>query len=355
MLIQGEPLFTNFFIVLVGPPGVGKTRALRIGKEMLSNLRDFKLSPNSLTREKLIDNLASSTKVTTDASGKLVTQTAYTCILDELSTFIRHKDFSLMTDLTDFFDCPKVWRYETLSRGEQTIENLFLSLIGGITPKSIQANWGEAAIGMGFTARLNFVYSEDSKAIDLFGVQSEPDYSTLITDLQSIYELNGRFKVTPEAAKILQSWVSAGMPPIPADTRFAEYNPRRSIHWLKLCMVYSVAASNSLIIDVPHVERARETLLEAEGMLPLVFEHLGANPLLAALNNIHKWLKIEYGINREPIIEQRIRRKLMADVPPQYVDAAIQELVSSGLCTVQPTARGRAYTPVMTRTGIDDV
>jgi hypothetical protein len=355
LLIQGEPLFTNFYVVLVGPPGVGKTRALRIGKDLLSTLKDFRLSPNSLTREKLIDNLASSTKVSTDATGALTAQTAYTCFLDELSTFIRHKDYSIMTDLTDFFDCPKIWRYETLSRGEQTVENLFLTIVGGITPKSIQANWGEAAIGMGFTARLNFVYSEDSKAIDLFGVQSEPDYTRLIADLKSIYDLHGRFKVTPEAAKILQSWVSEGMPPMPADTRFAEYNPRRSIHWLKLCMVYSVAESNSLIIDVNHVERARETLLEAESMLPLVFEHLGQNPLLSALNNIHKWLKIEYGVNREPIIEQRIRRKLMTDVPPQYVDAALQELVSSGLCTVQPTSRGRAFVPVMTRSGVDDV
>lgn len=260
-----------------------------------------------------------------------------------------------MTDLTDFFDCPKTWRYETLSRGEQTVENLFLTIAGGITPKSIQANWGEAAIGMGFTARLNFVYSEDSRAIDLFGVQEEPDYTTLIADLKSIYALNGRFRVTPDAAQLLQSWVSAGMPPIPADTRFAEYNPRRSIHWLKLCMVYSVAESNDLIITAAHAERARETLLEAEAMLPLVFEHLGQNPMLAALNSIHKWLKIEYGVNREPIIEQRVRRKLMADVPPQYVDAALQELVASGLCTVSPTSRGRAFIPVMTRTGIDDV
>lgn len=341
--------------MLVGPPGVGKTRALRFGKQLLSELRDFKLSPNSLTREKLIDNLANSTKITPDAAGKLTSQTAYACFLDELSTFVRRHDFSFMTDLTDFFDCPKTWRYETLSRGEQTIDNLFLTIAGGITPKSIQNNWGEAAIGMGFTARLNFVFSEESRPIDLFGIQSEPDFSALSADLAHIYDLRGRFSVTAEAAKLLQTWVSNGMPPIPADSRFADYNTRRSLHWIKLCMVYCAAAGNSLIIDASHVERARETLLEAEAALPFVFEHLGQNPMLAALNDVHKWLKIEFAVAREPIIEQRVRRKLMADVPPQYVDAALTELVSSGLCTAAFTQRGRAFTPVMTRTGIDDV
>ena len=355
LLIQGEPLFCNFYVALVGPPGVGKTRALRLGTKMLTQLKDFKLSPNSMTPQKLIDNLAQSTKVKPDADGVIHTQTAYACFLDELSTFIQHKDYGFMTYLTDFFDCPKVWRYETISRGEQTIENLHLTIAGGITPKSIQANWGEAAIGMGFTARLNFVFSEDSKPIDLFSVNEEPDYAGLVADLQSIYNLQGRFRVTPEAAKLLQSWVSSGMPPIPADTRFAEYIPRRSIHWLKLCMVYSIAESNDLIIDVRHAEQARQTLLEAEGLLPFVFEHIGQNPLLTAINSIHKWMKIEFMATREPLPEARIRRRLMIDVPPQYVDAALNELVSTQLCTVALTAKGKVYTPSLTRTGVEDV
>lgn len=355
LLIQGEPLFANFFIALVGPPGVGKTRAIRFGKNLLSTLKDFRLSPNALSKEKLIDNLAAATKIAPDANGVLHTQTAYACILDELSTFITHKDYAFMTNLTDFFDCPKVWRYETLSRGEQTIENLFLTLLGGITPKNIQANWGEAAIGMGFTARLNFIFSEEAKTIDLFSQTAEPDFGPLADDLKQIHSLRGRFSVTKDAAKYLQSWVTEGMPPIPADTRFAEYNPRRSIHWLKLCMVYCAAAGNDLIIEVEHAERAKETLLEAEALLPFVFEHIGQNPMLAALNDIHKWLKIEYLATREPIVETRLRRKLMQNIPPQYIDAALQELVNSGLCKISFTTAGKAYTPEITRTGVDDV
>jgi hypothetical protein len=348
LIIQGERLFPNFYTILVGPPGVGKTRAIRFGTKLLSGLRDFALSPDALTREKLIDNLAQATKTVTLPTG-FEMHTAYACFLDELSTFIRANDIDFMTLLTALFDCPKVWTYDTLGRGQTRFENLFLTLCGGITPKSIQRNWGEGAIGMGFTARLNMIYSEEAKPLDLFGMKQEVDLSTLQFDLQTIHALNGRISVTKEAAKELQTWVSGGMPPIPADSRFAEYNPRRSIHWLKLCIVYSVAESNELVITSEHVARAKQTLLEYEEVLPLAFEHMGQNPLLHAINSVHTWLKIEYGVAKQPIIEARVRRRLLQDVPPQYLESALKELVESGMATTTALTKGKGYIPVITK------
>lgn len=349
LVIQGEKLFCNFYTILVGPPGVGKTRAIRPGSKLLSTLKDFTLSPNKMSPEKLIDNMSNRGRVITSPDGKIEVQTAYACFLDELSTFIRANDLDFMTLLTDLFDCPRTWSYQTMSRGDSKLENVHLSICGGITPKSIQRNWGEGAIGMGFTARLNLIYSEDSTPIDLFGQVQEADLSSFAYDLSTIYSLQGNFQVTNSAKKELQEWVTAGMPPIPADTRFAEYNPRRSIHLLKLCMVYSVAESNALIITSEHVAKARETLLEYEAVLPLVFEHMGQNPMLSALTNLHQWLKIEYGLTKKPIIEARLRRKLLTDVPPQYLEATLREFVDSGMATVTPTATGKGYTPIMTR------
>lgn len=348
LLIQGEPLFPNLYTVLVGPPGVGKTRAIRFGSRLLSTLRDFKLSPDALSKEKLIDNLADACATVQTPEG-FTTQTAYACFLDELSTFIKAQDIDFMTLLTALFDCPKAWHYHTISRGEKKIDNLILSICGGITPKSIQRNWGEGAIGMGFTARLNLIYSEEAKTIELFGQKTETDLSHLSHDLQTIYKLHGRMKVTSEAAKELQSWVSKGMPPIPADSRFAEYNPRRSLHWLKLCMIHSVATSNELIITSEHVAAAKRDLLEYEAVLPLAFEHMGQNPMLHAITALHTWLKIEHAILRGPIPEGRLRRKLLQDIPPQYIDAALREFVEGGYASVTLLQTGKGYIPIQTK------
>jgi len=354
IVIQGERLFPNFYTVLVGPPGVGKTRALRPCKALLANLPNFTLAPSALTKEKLIDNLTKSGKVYAGPDGMPAVETAYACFLDELSTFIKHKDYDFMTNLTDMFDCPAVWEYETIGRGSQRVENLFLTIAGGITPKSIQTNWGEAAIGMGFTARLNMVYSEEITPIDIFAQTEEPDWSSLQHDLQQINETAGRFNITREAGEYLRKWIIEGMPPIPADSRFSEYNPRRSIHWLKLCMVYSIAESDSHVITLPQVERAKETLLEAEQLLPLAFEQIGQNPLLGAINALHRWMKIEYTMRREPLHESRLRRKLLSDVPPQYVDTVLQELISSKLAKLVISQSGKMYIPEITRMGLDE-
>lgn len=348
MLVQGEPLYCNFYTILVGPPGVGKTRAIRIGTRLLDDLQNFKRSPDSLTREKFIDLLAKAISVDIDQNGNVISQTAYACFLDELSTFIRAHDLEFMTILTAMFDSPKVWLYDTLSRGQTKIENLVLSICGGITPKSIQRNWGEGAIGMGFTARLNMVFSEEAKPINIFGAKSEVKLNDHLHDLQEIYKLSGPMHATPGASQMLQEWVSAGMPPIPADSRFAEYNPRRSIHWLKLCMACSVAESNNLIIAEHHVEQARKILLEQEKVLPLAFEHMGQNPMLEALKSIHTWMKVEYGLHKQPLPEARLRRKLLQDIPPQYIEPTLSELVNSGMAVVTLGQKGKLYVPVNT-------
>lgn len=348
ILIQGEPLFCNLYTVLVGPPGVGKTRSIRIGQKLLSQVSDLALSPDAVTQQKFLGLLSAATKVV-PANGEMLTQTAYACFLDELSTFIKARDVDFMTVLTNLYDCPKVYSYQTLGRGDCRLENVFITICGGITPKSIQRNWGEDAIGMGFTARLNMIFSEDTKPINLFSISKEPDFTSFVDDLREIYDMQGAFRVTEDAARELQTWVSAGMPPMPADTRFAEYNPRRSIHWLKLCMAYSAAESSDLIITRSHVEAARQTLLEAESFLPLCFEHLGQNPMLSALNSTHQWLKIEYGVSKAPIPESRIRRKLLADVPPQYIEAALNELLNSGMMKLVASSAGKAYVPIMIR------
>jgi hypothetical protein len=119
-------------------------------------------------------------------------------------------------------------------------------------------------------------------------------------------------------------------------------------------MVYSISESDSHIITLPQVERAKETLLEAEQLLPLAFEQIGQNPLLGAINALHRWMKIEYTMRREPLHESRLRRKLLSDVPPQYVDTVLQELISSKLAKLVITQSGKMYIPEITRMGLDE-
>jgi hypothetical protein len=346
-ILNGGTIFPNLFVALVGPPGLGKTLAISPVRNMLARIETVKLSPAKLSAEKFIGLLSKTTRIIPLEKDPFFSQSAYAVFLSELSTFIRPNDIDFMTVLTDLYDCPTSWTYATIARDSERLENVFLSILGGITPKALAANFGSASIGMGFTARVNMIFSEDFKAPDLFGVQELPDMQTYQEDLQHMATLSGCFKFSRETMEEFQSWVSSGMAPIPSDGKLQEYLPRRWLHLAKLCMIYSIAESDRLFIELHHYKKAKQTLLEAEAVLHQALEYMGSSNVIEALRNVHSWMMAEYNKTKSAISETKLKHKLLFDVPPQNLNSTIIELVSSGYATVVGTGPDRKYIPVL--------
>lgn len=327
-------MYPNLYTLLVGPPGVGKTTAIREAREIIARSAAINLSPPMLSKEKFINLFSLQTKGEPFGAGMLI-HSSYSVLLDEFTVFLRPSDNEMMTLLVDLYDCPPIWTYSTLNRKDDfRIENAALTILGGVTPKTLAESFGPSAIGMGFTARLMMIYSEDIEKVDLFKVTHIPDISDLVEDLLSITRMIGEFKIDSAAAALAEEWHSAGCPPLPRDSRFAEYNPRRPIHWLKMGMLISASKSSSKVILKEDLEEARDMLLEAEKWMPLALENFGQNPLAGAIKSIHKSSLIEFRINGKPIPEHRIRRMLMQDIPVQYHDEAINALLNGGWLTL---------------------
>ena len=343
--LNGGTIYPNLFIVLVGGPGIGKSQAINPSRSLISQLTHVALSPARLTPEKFIQLVSKSFKMIPTPDNPYYTQSAYAAFISELSTFIQPNDKALMTVLTDFFDCPKTWTYATLSRDADRIENLYLTLLGAITPKALAENFGTAAFGMGFTSRLNIIFSDEFKAPQLFAPRAKIPLEDLLEDLKLMHSLSGEFTFDDDAAEELQDWVSGGCLPAPGDGRLAEYLPRRWLHLSKLCMVYSACRGSDLRITQTDYRKAKATLLEAEVHLPRALEFLGANTAMEAIRNTHMWLKAEYSVRKAAIPEMQLKRKLLADINPMQLNSTILEMVQSGLMTVQGAGSERSYIP----------
>ena len=226
MRLNGSQIFPNLYVMLCGGPGIGKSQAMNPCRNMLSKLEHMSLSPARVSPEKLIQLVAKSLRTFPLGSNPFFTQSAYAAFLSELSTFIRPKDNDIMTMLTDWFDCPTTWTYGTIARDLDRIENLCFTMIGGITPKALAENLGHAAFGMGFTARLNIIFSNDYKPPQLFAQTQAPDLEPFTQDLMRIQQMNGDFRFAPEAAAELQEWVDGGMQPAPSDGRLDRKSTR---------------------------------------------------------------------------------------------------------------------------------
>lgn len=335
--LHGRPLYPNLYVILVGPPGVGKGRAITEARERLSKLNNLRVSPAMLSPQKFFHNIGESTK----ADG-LDLVASYAVLIDELSTFIpaTFKDPTLINLLTDFFDCPKIRSYETLSRAAAQAENIYLTMLCGTTPKSLSEIFGKSTSGLGFVSRTNFIYSEQSSRLDIFSADKNHDWKLLDGSLSSIASLRGEISFVPLAGQAVQDWLDSGMEPRITEPRLEEYNARRAMHFIKLCMLYAVARK-SLEVDLSDVEEAKETLLEAEKDMLNAFSYMGANPVLEAINHTAAWLQSEFTARQSPIPEAAIKRRLLQEIAPQYIKSTLQELIEAGFAKKQ----GTGYVP----------
>lgn len=331
-MIRGRKLYLNLYTFLVGPPGSGKTTAVIAARELLTRVQSIKLAPSKVTPEKFI-NLLSKSNAVEVKDGAVQQHVSFAVFCNELGVFVRPGDRDFTFILTDMYDCPDVFSYETITRGQDKIENLYINLIGGITPVSLASVIGDESIGMGFTARIFFIYAAAPTITDPFDVPLGSDAGPLVHDLELINMLGGHFSFSPDAMAAVREWYAKDLAPAPADPRFAEYNPRRLTHWIKLSAIRSASRSQDKIIEAIDCAKAKADLLEAEKFMPAAFSALGANPLNVAVQNAHKWLMIQAAITKQAVPESALRAQLMKDVPIQYLDTAVEAMLNGGLAS----------------------
>lgn len=332
VVLRGRQLYLNLFTFLVGPPGTGKSTAIEQARDIVVQIPSIKLSPTKVTAEKFI-NLMSKAVDVKIMNGTPFQHTSFSAFCSELAVFINPGDRTFTTTLTDLYDCPAYFAYETISRGKDAIENTFLNIAGGITPTMLASIITDNTIGMGFSARVLCIYAKEGTKTDPFGIPTVEENRAFLHDLELVYMLKGEFTLTLPAMTMMREWYNEDMPPVPADSRFAEYNPRRFTHWLKLSAIRCASRSDEMIISAEDVSKAKADLLEAESFMPDAFASIGANPINTALEHTRQWMMITYAANKKGIVESELRKRLMTQIPLPYVDQAIDMLISSGHAT----------------------
>jgi len=337
------------YTFLVGPPGIGKTTAIRFVRELLQTIPRLHLAPPKITKEKFIQLLAGAMKLDQDIES--MTHSSYSCLLDEVATFLNPGDNEFLTALTDFYDCPVHWEYSLISRNPVNVEYAYVSILGGLTPRMLAEIFGQRSLGMGFTSRVLFVYSEDFVEVEPFPDFEAPTFSSLAEDISKIHNLRGEFKLSTEAQAFARAWRKAKMVPFPSDSRFDEYLPRRFMHWMKLSLIVSAGRRDSRLITIEDVEFTKALLLEAEETMPLALEHMGQNPMVEASYRVLRWALVEYSTNgKQAIHEKHIRTKLLqGGISPQYLESTFQSMVTSGTFVLDSgTYPNRHFRPVKT-------
>ena len=100
-------VFPNMYVVLVGPPGVKKTTAIRIATNLVSSNPDIHISADATTREALIKAMkdAQQTISFEGSEMKIGFHSSLTIVSEELSVFLGKENHALLSFLTNLYDC----------------------------------------------------------------------------------------------------------------------------------------------------------------------------------------------------------------------------------------------------------
>jgi len=326
--------FPNMYIVLVGPSGSRKGTALKPLWRLLNKM-PIHLASQTSTREAFILQMKDSQTIETNMlTGEVITHTSLTILAEELNVFLNADDKPLLEDLTDWYDCKEVWVRRTKTQGVDTLNNVWLTIIGATTPEKLSFMPHDSIAG-GLAGRMIFVYESHKGRTEPEPIDEFPQlFLDLTHDLEIIASLSGEFQRTDEYRKIYADWYrgSDENPPF-RESILAGYVDRRAIHAQKLSMLHSAARSSELVLRKEDIEQAIESLMEVEQKMQYAFAGVGQNKMAWVTRQLQLKLK-ERG------------RIAIKDVHSEFMQQAGYQEISNVLLSLRAMRICRAVYPL---------
>lgn len=307
--------FPNFYIIFVAPPGIAtKSSTANVGMRLLRDVEGVIMGPSSMTWQGLVLGLQKAQRLVAindtgdPLTSQYVAQSAITCEVSELGTFLDPKNGELTSVLIDLWDGKETpWERWLATKDDTKIENPWINIIAGTTPSWLRENASESMIGGGLASRVIFVYADKKKRTVAY-LEDEiqlDDYhfreSELLHDLNEIGNLRGRFNMTKEAFEFGRSWYDAlwNSPESHlTDEEFQGYRARKQTHVHKVAMVLCAAAGDSMLIDKTTLDLATKLMSGVEYDMHKVFASIGNSSTSKHVNTILTYLRIYSKLKR---------------------------------------------------------
>lgn len=301
--------FPNLYVLLVAPPGVGKTSAIKVAEDLWSEVKGLHTAPDSMTAASMLDALGEAHRVIV-REGKPVAE-YHSLILpaDEFSVFCPAYDLEFLGRLNKIYDNPRRLRVRRkYLKEEVNILHPQLNILSGAQPGLLASLLPEEAWSMGFTRRLLMIYAGSGPQVELFA--TGPDRGDLraeiVKRLAALAAMFGKMYWESDAARKIVEWHRAGGPPKPTHSKLSHYCSVRTQHVAKLCMVASASRAADYRITLADVDRALSWLLQAELLMPDIFREMVGKSDGDVIRELHFFLWRLWSRDKKPLHESRL-------------------------------------------------
>ena len=345
---RGSKLYPNIYTLLIGPSGIGKGgaigHALRILKA--ANLDPpINLYRGSTTHAHLEDVLGKPKRQTIeDEEGEEREELVYPSahlwlIMDELANNLgdiklAERFIKMMTELfTGDYDMSG----GTRTHGARKIESPSVNWFAGTTVDWLFDVLSRKEVFSGATARM-FVCFREYQDVRFAEPESPPDYDEvlkhLIGKIRLLSVMEGPFRFTNKAQKIKNNWYMSR--PRPAEDELLAAWKRGDDLVIKLCMIFSMADSDDLIIRPHHFMKARSTFDNAFKDLDLLMDLACGTKEKEEVKLVEQIIKTEGKLNRTKLSKKVYKRGILSP----KLDMIVKDIEARGKIKITTTKTG---------------
>jgi hypothetical protein len=351
-------VYPNMFTLLVAPPAVGKSIAIRQIANMLRATELVNLAPDSVSYASLVDSLAMSAVDKDITAEKAVQQMLSKPINREGGTYMGicasefgvlcpENNLQFMNVLNILYDCEDVYeeRKRTTLKDGMKIDRPGIGLIAGIQPGFMSEVFNDKTFQMGFASRLIFAYADEIISSSMFeGEGLDPEkLKKLIRDLTTIASLTGEMKWTLPAQQMFDFIRNDQMPhSIVDNSNFIHYNGRRPLHLMKLVMNVSAGRTNTLEVTEDDVGHAFELLKEVEAPMGKVVQGMEYGADQQVQDDTFKYVfRLYMASDKKPVALSQIKAFLSRKVPVNMLDYTARAMINTNMLrVVESSANG---------------
>lgn len=279
--------YPNFYIVLVGPSATGKGTAMKYASDIISQVPQIRLAAQATSLQSLIRRMKETNLTDVNfETGDQQFHSSLTIFSNEFTVFLGYHNNEMIAALCDWFDCHERWTYDTIKRDKEEIVGVWVNILAGTTPESLQASLPMSSIGTGLTSRIIFVYEEKHSKLVILPSEDLKLQQCLVQDLEQVSMMSGVMSYTKDALEIYSDWCfdSLKNPPF-YDKRFDGYCGRRRNHLWSLAMVCNASRGGDMIISSGDVQRSINLLNEVEVKMSLTFKGIGRSDIADLIND----------------------------------------------------------------------
>lgn len=355
--------FPNQYVLLVGPPAMKKSTALRVGEKLLENNTHIRFAPSDTggqrqglaaamhseggedteqakedisraAKDNTLANLGDVDIMNMDmgAVNEAIEETVIpnedkhnmVAIAKEFTGLIGQKNVELLQFLTMMWDGDD-YEYRT-KLGQMKLKDPLLTILGGTTPTSLASAMPPEAGGQGLLSRMILVYgAEKYKSVPWPTMPPVELVNKVDRVVSEAYNnMYGAFSMTPEA-KEYGGTLYEYKPEI-NDSRFAHYNDRRFEHLKKAAMALA-ASRGSQEIQQYDFEEAHRILQATETGMSDALGQFGLSPDAVVKQGIMEYLRSV----RVPVDMTQLFAMMHKDVKSKlHLSTIVQELTQAG-------------------------